>query len=134
MAITAADLIEPKGPVTAELFPNTKRRDLEAKLAEYITAAYLDSRVAAQTGDTDKNKAATLYCLWRVYRAVHLTMTRRPLNLTVTEKGGHAYSIDQIREMKKLADEALAELDEMVAVVVDDDEPGFGEAINRYVW
>lgn len=103
-ALTAADLLSPTGPVESFLFPEEDSNVLEARLTQYLANAYADERVAAQQDDVRKNGLARNWALNLVYTAVYTRLSSEPATLTVTEKGGHGYSTEQIRNIKSLAD------------------------------
>jgi hypothetical protein len=103
MPLVAADLVSPAGPVEGYLFPGEDSNVIEARLTGYIEAAYNDERVAAQTDATLQDKLAYPFVLGRVYDAVVTRLSAQPATVTVTEKGGHGYTSEQIKTFKELA-------------------------------
>jgi hypothetical protein len=104
MPLTATDLMSPKGPVEAFLFPGEDSNVIEARLQGYIDFAMADERIAAQTDPTTQDKLARPYAISLVYSAVVDRLSAQPLTVTTTEKGGHGYSAEQIKTFKELRD------------------------------
>lgn len=103
MALTAEDLLQPKGPLDSKLFPGLESRDLATRLNQYLSNGYNDERVAAQTDLARKDQLARAYALYQAFGAVVIRLSAEPVSVSVTEKGGHAYSGDQIKNFKELA-------------------------------
>jgi hypothetical protein len=118
MAVAAAALIEPTGPLTTSLFPGEDGNALAVRVDAYLTAALTDPRVAAiiAADGTKTDAAKTAYALFRAYSAVVQRMNSEPLTVNVTEKGGHGYSTAQIGAMQQLADKYDAALDALLPV------------------
>jgi hypothetical protein len=110
VALDSSSLLARRGPVTIALLAGDApagtfgRNEALAALAEYVTAAYADGRVAAIDDEATKDKAARAYALWQIYNDAYVAMLNRPASLTVAEKGSHAYSTAQLEGMKNLAD------------------------------
>jgi hypothetical protein len=101
--IVASDLMTPNGPVEMFFFPGEHSNAVEARLSAWITSTYADPRLAPFASDEDRlNRLATAGALARVYESVYMRMNNSPLTLNVTEKGGHGYSMEQIRNVKNL--------------------------------
>lgn len=98
------DLRAPKGPVTSYHFPDTDSNVVDAQLEVFLNEAYADERVAAQTDSTKKNLLARAYALWKTFEMIVERMALQPATLTVSEKGGHAYTADQREKIQSLAD------------------------------
>jgi hypothetical protein len=103
MPIAAADLMSPAGPVEGYLFPGEDSNVIEARLAGYVDAAYNDERIAGQTDAALKDKLARPFALYRVYASVVERLSANPATITVSEKGGHGYTAEQIKTFKDLA-------------------------------
>lgn len=114
--LTATDLLSPVGPVDASLFPGEASNVLETRLAQYLTNAYNDERVAAQVDDGRKDHLARAYALYQTFNAVYLRMNASPTTLAVAEKGSHTYSYEQIRGMKQMADKYLSDFTALLVV------------------
>jgi hypothetical protein len=113
--ISGADLYEPNGVFAAFMFPRMGKNVILAKLDGYVTAAYRDARITAQASDTAlQNDMARHYASYLGLRSVLLRMATKPGSVTITEKGGHAYSADQRAIVERLANEQLAAFLELV--------------------
>lgn len=106
--VTGAQLLSPVGPVEAFLFPGEDSNVLTARLQQYLDNAYADARIAAQP-ETLANQLAQAFALNLVYTAVYTRLSAEPLNVQVTDKGGHGYSAEQIKSIKSLADKYWAD-------------------------
>lgn len=109
MALTFEDLRTPAGPITQKLFPGTNKSALNAILAGYIVRAQADSRVMNEPDDAKKDPIARAMALHYAFTDVVVRMSAEPLTMTIAEKGSHGYSTEQIRNMRALADQFLAE-------------------------
>jgi len=117
-------LLTPQGAVSLAILrsadPRAKgRKAAESVIAEYADAAYREPRVAALTAGATRDTAARSFSYYRVYSDAYQAMLDRPATLTVTEKGGHAYSSEQLKGMKALVDQYLAEFEDLVAPDVE---------------
>jgi len=117
-------LLTPQGAVSLAILrsadPRAKgRKAAESVIGEYVDAAYREPRVAALTAVTARDTAARSFSYYRVYSDAYQAMLDRPATLTVTEKGGHAYSSEQLKGMKALVDQYLAEFEDLVAPDVE---------------
>lgn len=117
-------LLTPQGAISLAILrsadPRAKgRKAAESVIGEYVHAAYEEPRVAALTAGATQDTAARAFSYYRVYSDAYQAMLDRPASLTVTEKGGHAYSSEQLRGMKALVDQYLAEFEDVVAPDVD---------------
>jgi hypothetical protein len=111
MTITATSLMKAAGgPVDATLFPETPLNEVEAQLGLYLTAAYDDARVAAQTDLNIKDSLARNWALYLTFDGVAQRMTAEPLTVNNGPEGGSTgYSKDQILMMQARADKYLAD-------------------------
>jgi len=112
-------LLAPQGRISLAILlsadPRAKgRKAAEEVIEEYVEAAYDESRVAALTAGSAQDTAARAFTYYRVYADAYQAMLDRPASLTVTEKGGHAYSSEQLKGMKALVDSYLAEFEDVV--------------------
>lgn len=117
--IAGADLLSPSGPLDTSLFPGEASNVLDARVQGYIDDAYNDPRVIAQNDATRKDNLARNYALWRAFEVVYLRMTTHPVALSVTEKGSHGYSNEQIRNVRQLMDKYLADFNGLLVVSSD---------------
>lgn len=109
MAVAAADLKNPKGPVTPAMFPGVMSNVLDANLELYIDRAEADQRII---GDSDQSKTdvrVRALALYYVFHDVYVDMNAKPLQLAQTDKGSHGFSVEQIRNMRVLAEGYLEE-------------------------
>lgn len=137
LTLTAADLIEPTGPLTTTLFPGDDAHALSTRAEAYIAAAAGDSRVAAIiAADASKADAATrAYALWRAYTAAWQRMSLEPITVNVQEKGSHGYSTAQLANIKALADGYVADLEAMVPAPTTESVPlGTTAVANQFTW
>lgn len=113
MALTADDLLQPKGPVSMVLFPGQQGNVVSDMLDEYLDAAYNDARVAAQTNPI-KDALARAWSLYLVFDNVCIRMSAEPITVTVDGKGSHGYSREQIQAMERLRDKYLSDFNGML--------------------
>jgi hypothetical protein len=109
MAITAADLKQPKGPITPAMFPGVASNVLDANLEIYIDTATADSRITADPDQSKTDQRVRALALYSVFNDAFIEANAKPLTLTQSEKGGHGYSIEQVRNWRRLADGFLVE-------------------------
>lgn len=133
MAITTASLLEPEGPITFKLFPGEQSNVLTVRLQGYIDRALLDSRVVAQPDPTKVDPMTRALALYYAFTDVYVRMSAEPMTLSVTEKGSHGYSAEQIRNMRGLADRYLAEMIGFLPVSVGI-RPGTVAVPNKFGW
>ena len=137
MAVIGSDLLQPKGPVDMVLFPGQQSNIVTAMLDQYLTTAYADARVAAQTNPTIQDALARSWALYLTFDGVYTRMLAEPLSVTVTEKGGHGYSTEQIRGMAALRDKYLADFNAMIltpGAVPPSQMPGSYSVQNRVMF
>jgi hypothetical protein len=109
MAVEAADLKPPKGPVAAALFPGVQSNVLDANLEAYIARAETDARITSEPDSTKTDGLVRALALHYVFNDAFIEMNLKPLTLQVAEKGGHGYSMEQVRNVRQLADKYLQE-------------------------
>lgn len=129
MALDPVTLLAPQGQLSLAIVksadPRAKgRKAAEVVIGEYLDAAYDEPRVASLANTTASeiarhDHAARAFTYYRVYSDAYQAMLDRPASLTVTEKGGHAYSSEQLKGMKALVDAALAEFEGLVEPEVE---------------
>ena len=95
--------------ISPEMFPGEMGNVLSARLEGYLTVAYADARVAAQTAEPTQNSLAFAWAHHLAFMDVYLRLTVQPASVTLTEKGSHSYLVEQLRNMKALADKYLAD-------------------------
>jgi hypothetical protein len=109
MAVTPTSLIRPLGPITPELFPGKPSNVLEQELEEYIDRAETDNRVVNEPNTERIDPLVRALTLYYVFNDAYIAANARPLTVQVTEKGGHGFSTEQIRNLRALRDQYLAE-------------------------
>lgn len=109
MAVTAADLKVPKGPVTPTIFPGVQSNVLDANLEAYIDRAAMDSRIQAEPDSSKTDGLVRALALYLAFQDAFVEMNAKPIQLNVTEKGSHGFSMEQIRNMRHLAEQYLSE-------------------------
>lgn len=109
MAVTPTSLIRPLGPISPELFPGTPSNVLEQDLEEYINRAESDERVLSEPNVGKLDRLVRSLALYFVFDTAYISANARPLTVQVTEKGGHGFSTEQIRNLRALRDQYLAE-------------------------
>lgn len=109
MAVAAEDLRVPNGPVTPAMFPGTPVNVLDANLTAYIGRAVEDRRILAEPDTAKTDSLIRALALHLAFQDAYIEMNAKPIMLNVSEKGGHGYSVEQIRNMRILADNWLNE-------------------------
>lgn len=109
MAVAAADLKKPKGPVTNLLFPGVDSNVLDANLEAYIATAEADARIVAEPDATKMDRLVRALALHLTFQDAYIEANARPIQLSVAEKGGHGYSTEQIRNLRTLSQNFLDE-------------------------
>jgi hypothetical protein len=107
--MTPADLRLPAGPVTQDLFPGEQGNVTDVKLQGYLDRAYGDSRLTSDPATGRYDRMARALALHFIFFDVFVRMSAQPANLTVAEKGGHGYDMEQIENMRTISDQYLAE-------------------------
>lgn len=134
MAVIAEDLLEPNGPLNAKLFPGEQSNVLALRLAGYLTRAGNDPRVVAEPDATKQDPMTRALALYYAFTDVYVRMSAEPLTLSVTEKGSHGYSAEQIRNMRGLADRYYAEMLGLMTVSTTTTRPGTMPVRNVFGW
>lgn len=116
MPLTPADLVSPLGPLDPKLFPGEDTNVLGDRLQAYIDNGYGDSRVEAMPPEL-QDGSVRAFALYQAFRDVHIRMLAQPLTVTITEKGGHIYSMEQITAMEKLRDKYLSDFEGGLIIV-----------------
>ena len=101
MALTAIDLISPKGEIETTLFPNDEDHELQERLDAYILEA-----IGKEPTATDDAVRAWSY--YRAYRSIFLTLSAQPITQSLNDQGSVQYSKDQINNFNLLAEQYLA--------------------------
>jgi hypothetical protein len=109
MAVEAVDLIQPNGPVSNLLFPGVPSNVLEENLTIYLGRATVDPRIVSEPNADKTDSLVRALALHLVFQDAFIEMNARPLSVQQTEKGGHGFSTEQIRNMRALADKYLLE-------------------------
>jgi hypothetical protein len=123
MAILPAQLLAPEGPITPLLFPGEGVNELSARLQAYLDNAALRAEVVAAPAPA-QDGLINAYALYTAFTDVYIRMSAQPLTITVTEKGGHGYSAEQIRNMKALATKYWDDFVSLQEVTVPLTSPG----------
>jgi hypothetical protein len=113
MAVAPDDLKAPVGPVDAKLFPGIASTALSDILAAYIANAEQEPAVLAAPADR-QDPMVRSHALYQAFTAVYIRMSAEPMTVTVTEKGGHGYSVEQIKNMRALADKYLSDFNALI--------------------
>jgi hypothetical protein len=113
--VPASVLLSPSGPIDVSLFPGETSKAVSARLQQYLTNGYNDSRVVSVGDALLQDELAKAYALNQAFTAIYIRMSNQPLTLSVTEKGSHGFAPEQIRNMKALADKYLADFLGMLA-------------------
>lgn len=128
-----ASLLAPNGPVTPELFPGVHGNVLDANLRNYINRAFLDPRLTAETDTTKYPAMARALTLYYVFWDVYIRMNAQPKTLSVAEKGGHGYDMQQINNMRALAEGYLAEFSGLMTIIPTAKQSGLNASVrNRF--
>lgn len=116
MPVVAADLLTPSGPLDPKMFPGEDETVLGERLDAYIGNGYNDTRVTAQPAEA-QDALVRDFALYQAFRDVHIRMLVQPLQITVTEKGGHVYAMEQVTAMERLRDKYLADFEAELVIV-----------------
>ncbi len=114
MGLTADNLRVPNGPITQVLFPGKTIEEVDDDLLGYIERAKSDSRVANEPDAARKTPITKALALSFVFSDIFIRLNAEPLNVNLTDKGGHGYSMEQIQNFEVLAEKYL---DEAVALL-----------------
>jgi hypothetical protein len=88
-----------------------------AQVQSYLDKAYgLEAVAAFQSDETRQNNLAMAYALYLVFDFVAMRMSAEPLTVSVTEKGSHGYSAEQIRQMSDRAQKYLSDYRAMLVL------------------
>lgn len=132
-ALDPNSLLAPNGPVTPELFPNVPSNVLYANLLNYINRAFSDPRLTSEKDPTKYPSMARALTLYFVFWDVYIRMNAQPKTLTVSEKGGHGYDMQQINNMRALAEGYLAEFAGLMTVIPSAKQSGLNASVrNRF--
>ena len=101
MPLTAADLLEPAGELSAALFPGDDATALTTRLTGYLTDAYVRA-----PGNDDAVRA---WAYHRAYRAVYVAMSRAASSASLSDQGSISYTAAQIQNFLDLSNGALAD-------------------------
>lgn len=112
MPIAASSLIAPNGPIALVMFPGVDKIALETMVAARITEAYADPRIDDDDNDeATKDKLARLLAIYTIaIEDVYPRMLVEPNSVTLTEKGGSAYTDKQRSDFLAWANRYLDEL------------------------
>lgn len=105
MAVTAPDLLAPKGEIEPDLFPSEVEGEGAPLALLDRLKAYLEDEEAQNVPD----KAAKAWAYHRAYHAVYLSMSANPIQADQEGQGSSGYSADQAKRFKALAEEKLAQ-------------------------
>lgn len=109
MAVTVDSLKVPRGPISPTLVPNTHSNVLDANLEIYIDRASADSRVTSDPNQGNFDAMVRALTLHLFFQDAYIEMNAKPLQVTVSEKGGHGYSMEQIRNVRVMSEKYLTE-------------------------
>lgn len=111
MALVAADLLEPLGPLTAALFPEDTVSGSGVGTVTYRLNAYLTdgyTRAGSLTGD-DADAAARLWAMYRAYVAVTTRLANEAATVSLADQGARTRTDAQRELFQQMADATLAE-------------------------
>ena len=118
MAVLWSDLLVPDGELEEGWFPDDDVTALEDRLTGYITRA--EAKAADITDPDEQDEAVTAYAYHLAYTAIWARMSGDPSNAAIVNEESVAYSPQLVNNFKILADEKLAEFEELVPPMVDD--------------
>lgn len=128
MAVTATDLIEPRGRITSAMFPADDPVQLTERVARWLTVAYARSDVAVLSAPTI-DEAAEHYAYARAFEAVHLRMSAEPSSVSMSDGGSGAvstsYTQAQLATFKNMADAEWAAFGRLT-IVIETETPRYG--------
>lgn len=129
----ALDLMPPKGPVAPALFPGVQSNVIEANLTAYLSRAEGDARIAAETDESKTDSLVRALALHYVFQDAYIEMNAKPLTLQVAEKGGHGYSMEQVRNVRVMAEQYIEEFLGLLTPKIGTATKGGTRAVpNRY--
>lgn len=135
MTVVATDLEEPLGPITPKLFPGEQSNQLALRLTGYLTRAGNDPRILGEPNASKHDHMTRALALHYAFSDVYIRMSSEPMTLSVTEKGSHGYNVEQIRNMRALADGYLAEMIAYLTVGATlGIRPGTVAVANKFGW
>lgn len=122
MAVTVADLLEPKGRISGHLFPGESEATLTARVTEYLTQAIaLGTARAVVAASADRFTRAWAYHLAFGDAATRLVLL--PASQAKDGEGSASYTASQLAEVRRLADQYRAEADGYVPLAADGMQP-----------
>lgn len=108
MTLTATDVITPLGRIDlAVIWPGVNEDTARGYVGEYLSQGY--SQAGASQDD-----AAKAWAEYRAFDQLYLRLTGRPSSATVQDEGSMSYTQSQIDNWRILADEALAEYEDLI--------------------
>lgn len=113
MAVVAADLLAPNGPLDAKLFPGLASNELSPLIDGYILSAAQDPFVLI-ADPTIQDRMTRLRALEYAFTAVYVRMSVEPATVSVTEKGASSYITEQLRNVKALATQYRTEFESLI--------------------
>lgn len=109
MSLDKSDLRVPKGPITQVLFPGKATDEVDSDLQGYITRAENDSRVMNEPDALRKDPITKALALSFIFSDIFIRLNAEPLNVDISDKGSHGYSMEQIQNFEVLAEKYLNE-------------------------
>lgn len=102
MALTATDLLQPVGRLTASMFPADVSATLSTRLAQYLAQGYA---AAAGLSGPALDGAAVAYAYALAWEAVHDRLVAAPMTASFEGDGSHAFQWNQVDAAAKKARE-----------------------------
>jgi hypothetical protein len=103
-----ADLIEPKGELSPELFPEETLVQFTARVSTYLLDAVARVEARSVADDDAADEATRMWVHYRTYGAAYRAMLVTPASMSKTDEGSKSTLAMQIQSTKQLADTALA--------------------------
>ena len=131
MAVKPSDLMEPRGLVTPDMFPEDSKDD--NKLSERL-AVYIQEGESNQSG-TPLDTATKAWAYYRAFLAVYNRMSALPQSVSANEEGGHMFVQVQAERFKTMSEEYYA----IWTNLIDDEVPihssaPFGSVKTVFTW
>ena len=124
MAVSVDDLTSPAGPLErAVLFPADTQGQFEDRLAAYIADGVTR---AAALEDDEQDDAVMAWARHRARQAAYEMRLFAPSSASLADEGSASWTASQIEAMKALADADLAEFEELVGAVTEDEDTTAG--------
>lgn len=115
MALSAVNLLQPAGKLEAALFPGVGSAELEERLTAYLVAGAAKATALGVLAP-DVETAALAWGYYRAYHNIYLRLLTTPREAHNEAQGGRTYEQEQADGYLALANQALAEFEDVVPV------------------